>query len=323
MTDPLREMDEISRLLGVRPSELRQYARRQSGEGGWQGFIRGLLDTLTGGRSGRSAQTRRNQDSLFEQIANAVLGGGRGGRGTRTPPGTSAPTPSPGGNGPVPPPPPGGFSTRALPTPQPPGGGPGVHRSLRSTQAAPPLPGESDLPFGEEILVTNSSNVFSFSYKRMPGVATGNLYVTYHGHQINKHATSRGTVAAKGMPREQLVGTLGKTLTGARGGRGSMYCYFDVPPNVFTRMKAASSKGKFVWDALRIRGTIYGHQYRYQLVQGQVTPGVGVYIPRKATRKGFRTRSVADLGTGVRGFQTSTLPEQTFSTRSNGGRRRR
>jgi hypothetical protein len=184
---------------------------------------------------------------------------------------------------------------------------------------APPRDGETS-PLSEEVLcVGQSSNVYSFAYD----FESSTLFVTYQGHKLNTRSLKRKKrIVGKSRSREQLVGELGRTVTNERGGRGALYSYLDVPVRVFERMKLAASKGKFVWNELRIRGSIYGHKYRYLLIQGQVSTqrGVGgVYVPRKATPQGFRTRSVAELGTGRRSFQTSTLPQQDgFRTRRVG-----
>lgn len=59
---------------------------------------------------------------------------------------------------------------------------------------------------------------------------------------------------------------------------GALYQYANVPPKVFISMLKASSKGTYIWDHIRIRGTLSGHRFDYQLV------GVsGGYVPRKAT----------------------------------------
>lgn len=77
-----------------------------------------------------------------------------------------------------------------------------------------------------------------------------------------------------------------------RGGKrpssaGPTYVYFDVPIKKFEQFQAASesSAGKAVWDYLRVRGSMWQHQHRYRLAQVQ-----GDYIPRKATRDGFKER---------------------------------
>ena len=183
---------------------------------------------------------------------------------------------------------------------------------------APPREGEES-GYGEEIFTPQSSNVFSFSFKR-EARTRGTLYVTFKANTFHSGSLSRGKGSLGG--REQLHGAGGHTVSGKSNSRGAMYAYYDVPVVVYERMKRATSKGKFVWDELRVRGTIYGHKYTYQLVQGQVAPQHGgVYIPRKATKRGFATRSVGDLGTGRRGFQSSTLPSQRgFSTRRSLGR---
>jgi len=59
---------------------------------------------------------------------------------------------------------------------------------------------------------------------------------------------------------------------------GSLYQYFDVDPRMFLAMHQAPSKGVWIWDKLRVRGTVSGHQKDYRLV------GIShEYVPRKAT----------------------------------------
>lgn len=64
----------------------------------------------------------------------------------------------------------------------------------------------------------------------------------------------------------------------AEGGPGPLYFYQNVPPEIFQSFRTAASKGGFVWDRLRIRGTVSGHRYDYSLAG--ITAG---YVPRKAT----------------------------------------
>lgn len=68
---------------------------------------------------------------------------------------------------------------------------------------------------------------------------------------------------------------------GVRQGKGSLYHYINVPPEVFQAFRAAASKGKFVWDRLRIRGSVSGHQYYYWLAA--IRDG---YVPRQARQVG-------------------------------------
>lgn len=130
-----------------------------------------------------------------------------------------------------------------------------------------------------------SSNVYGYYFER-EARRTGILYVTF---------------------KQQIQGT------GARGdGPGSTYAYYDVPVRKYQDFKrrSAESAGKAVWDYLRVRGTIWAHQHNYRLVQ--VT---GDYVPRKATRKGYRERHLPVHGTGRREYRRSTLPENLFLDR--------
>lgn len=304
-----RHLEQLAAGLGLSTSMVRRYAKGLAPVT----WLQRLSNLLTGG--GRSSDRMKPTElppAVLAAIESAMGGSTREApeerRGGRRGAGNAPPPPrQPGGGRTIPPLPPDGSDSL------PPGG---FNRSRFNPNYAPPLPGETN-PLSEEIVVVGqSSNVYSFAYDSQAST----LYVTYQGHKINPGSISRGRVKrGRGRSRPQLKGELGSTVTGERGGRGAMYAYFDVPARVFQRMKLATSKGKFVWDELRQRGTIHGHKYRYSLVQGYVShqKGVqGVYIPRKATAGGFRSRSVADLGTGKRGFQTSTLPAQGgFSTR--------
>ena len=108
-----------------------------------------------------------------------------------------------------------------------------------------------------------------------------------------------------------LVRFLGGTGS-HRSGPGAMYRYRDVPRSVFDAFKRAASKGKFVWDELRVRGSISGHQYDYELAAIE-----GEYVPRQAV-VGFRGRGGEAYV--PRNFQgrRSTLPAQ--QVRGSGGR---
>lgn len=80
-----------------------------------------------------------------------------------------------------------------------------------------------------------------------------------------------------------LVRYLAELPNGRRGGPGPLYEYFKVPSILFERFKQAGSKGKFVWDNLRIRGTKSGHKFQYDL--SGITQG---YVPRRAQLVYFR-----------------------------------
>jgi hypothetical protein len=133
-------------------------------------------------------------------------------------------------------------------------------------------------------LTPGSSNVYGY-YFETESRKQGILYVTFL-------ASYRGEV---------------------RQGPGTTYAYYDVPVKKFREFQraTASSAGSAVWDYLRLRGTTWGHQHQYRLVQAH-----GEYVPRKATRGGFKTRNVPEIGeTGRRTYRRSTLPESTFPDR--------
>lgn len=114
----------------------------------------------------------------------------------------------------------------------------------------------------------------------------------------------------------------------ARGGEarpnapGALYQYANVPPRVFLGMLKASSKGTYIWDHIRIRGTLSGHRFDYQLV------GIsGGYVPRKATLgaggEWYLQREVRTAGGGMaRSSRPNALvrPLTGAPNRGNNGR---
>lgn len=181
---------------------------------------------------------------------------------------------------------------------------------------------EEESAWSDEFLCPTSSNVYSFQQHQVPGAKTATLYVTFRAAVFKGGSFESGTVTHKGRTSgRQLKGTGGVHATGwARPfSPGARYAYYNTPPDLFQKMKDSYSRGKFVWDKLRVRGTIHGHQYAYSLVSAQVLPGAGgAYVPRRATKSGFKTRTLAEAGTGRRGFVTSTLPASAnggFTTR--------
>lgn len=144
--------------------------------------------------------------------------------------------------------------------------------------------------FDNAIETPQSSNVYSFAYD----AEEGSLFVVF---KAGGKKDSRGH-----RPHVE----------------GAMYVYGGklrpVPPVVYGDMVHRASKGKVVWDRLRVKGTVWGHQYPYRLVQGDFHHAgfqdrKDEYVPRKATRKGFAVRQVAYTGVGRRGGQVkSTLP---------------
>jgi hypothetical protein len=113
--------------------------------------------------------------------------------------------------------------------------------------------------------VVASSSVYGYYFELERG-QSGLLYVTFLGNGPNGTRTNTP---------------------------GYTYVYFDVPTTKFNEFQRASedSAGKAVWDYLRVRGSSWQHQHRYRLVQVN-----GDYVPRKATRDGFKTRHLLPVG---------------------------
>lgn len=166
--------------------------------------------------------------------------------------------------------------------------------------AAPSFQGdESPQDFiGNMILTPQSSNVYGFNYDERNKI----LYVQYNAPARPYKYT------------EKVSSCSGETYTMGhrRHVPGPIYAYGSraqgVPKHVFDEMKATTSKGEFVWQKLRICGTIHGHQYPYILIAPTMMGDGGVYVPRKATRFGYRVRTVPVAGLRRRGFHRSNLP---------------
>jgi len=211
-------------------------------------------------------------------------------------------------------------------SPQEPGGPTILPKQLRQPDEPPPrIPQAQPVPAGQEeefvpasqvsgiqmIPVDNSSNVYSFGYDPQTKV----MRVIYLAASVRGSSVSGNVGTAQGKSRRHRPrGALGRTVTQDRRGMGPAYDYYNVPANIFERFQGQASKGKAVWDLLRVRGTIEGHRYEYSLVaagqsnilgaQGQVT-GSLLYVPRRAVRGGF----VGRIGPrGVPGRLKSLLP---------------
>lgn len=99
-----------------------------------------------------------------------------------------------------------------------------------------------------------------------------------------------------------------KSRDGQRTGMGSVYKYLHVKPDEYQSLREASSKGSWVWDTLRERGTVVGHRKPYFLVaiaggyvprqarfSGTATAGAEIFEPRNLLLAGGR-RGVSRLG---------------------------
>lgn len=120
--------------------------------------------------------------------------------------------------------------------------------------------------------------------------------------------SQHGTLKIRFLQKDRRRG--GKSRTA-----GPQYEYENVHPYVFESMRTASSKGSFVWDRIRIRGTVSGHRYRYKLAG--IAQG---YVPREAKaygqgdkRKEYfigRQQSFTNAKTGEQRTFQSALPDR-------------
>ena len=191
------------------------------------------------------------------------------------------------------------------PTPRQPGAGPEGKRLPREIVAETQQPTleqfTRDVIAGTMFEVRKSSNVHSIGFViQSPTDREGDLFVRF----------------------------LGTAADGTRSGPGPVYQYKGVPLDLFREFLVAASAGRFVWDHLRVRGTVSGHRFPYELVGI-----VGDYVPRQAgLRRGqpgefFLKRTFTDTrynsktGRLERVKLTSRLPEQRVSMRGpNPGR---
>lgn len=107
------------------------------------------------------------------------------------------------------------------------------------------------------------------------------------GEMIRVQSSNVHSIGFEWNDKQPENGTLKVRFLDSEGGRktskgGATYHYYDVHPRVFIEFQRAASKGKFVWDRLRVRGTVSGHQYRYGLARISSSG----YVPRQATRIG-------------------------------------
>ena len=174
------------------------------------------------------------------------------------------------------------------------------HADYTRGAMVPPGEGESDV-FADMIMTPESSNVYGFTYDETRGV----LYIMYRA-PLDAVEERPWTNSCTGEDYKLQVRPFVPGPMYAYGGRSR-----PVPKWMFEELKGASSKGTWVWDRLRVCGSFYEHQFPYTLASPAME-GI-LYVPRKATRKGFRVRSVATVGKGRRSYLTSNLSDNLFN----------
>lgn len=187
----------------------------------------------------------------------------------------------------------------------------------------PPEPGPAPFPLGsrkQRVSIGGSSRVYDendpvFSGE-MVDVDSSNVHSI--GYLFDVNNPTKGTLMVRFLQSRGSGGQGGKNR---QKGPGPLYYYHGVHPNTFDAFLKAGSKGGFVWDRLRIRGTVSGHRVPYEL-RG-ITNG---YVPRKATRYGQkeyflqRQMKMRSTRTGSTRTFTSSLPDQFVQDLNGGGR---
>lgn len=198
-------------------------------------------------------------------------------------------------------------------TGQPPAGGGGGGRNRLPPAAPPQGPPDDDSPHpnvrimpdgrwrirGPGYLRTLNPDHPALTGRMVP-VTSSNVHSI--GYVFNFDAPLRGTMMVRYWQRNR-----------AGSGRvpGPTYEYLRIHPDFFDDLWIqASSKGRWIWDNIRIRGTVAGHQYSYNLARAAQN-----YLPRRARVVNGRQvlerrRRVAERRDGSRYVLTSPLPTE-------------
>lgn len=142
----------------------------------------------------------------------------------------------------------------------------------------------------------------------------------FSGEMVEVQSSNVHSIGFLWNDTNPMQGTLKvRFLQNSRKGKGRiagpLYYYYNVNPGVFDAFLRAGSPGGFVWDRLRIRGTVSGHRFHYEL-RG-ISEG---YLPRKATRYGNneyftgRRAQFQNVRTGQTQEFESQLPDQFVQT---------
>lgn len=182
-----------------------------------------------------------------------------------------------------------------------------AEREARNAADAPPPP-----EYGYRRTEPRGRGVFGHNagYDENDPVMTGEMIrvsssnVHSIGYRWNEENPSQGTLVVRFLEGES------KKKTAA----GPTYSYYNVHPQVFKAFQLAASKGKFVWDRLRIRGTVTGHQFDYRLIG----TGASGYVPRQAKRYGRNEYFIGRSVQAANGQQMrSALPDRMVNRLSN------
>jgi hypothetical protein len=174
-----------------------------------------------------------------------------------------------------------------------------IDRNVANSQASrsQPIPGQIEVHIGGRKRFYRDSDPILTG--EMIPVSSSNVHSI--GYQFNWEQPHRGELLVRFLQKRG-----DKSL-----GPGPLYSYADIHPDLFDAFRDAASKGRWVWDRLRIRGTVTGHQKRYKLIGV-----VNGYVPRQAVRFGGnqyfvqRQLQMQSQKTGRRATLSSSLPDQ-------------
>lgn len=165
----------------------------------------------------------------------------------------------------------------------------------------------TDIDYGDANRRNRVSNSDPLITGEMIPVVSSNVHSI--GFRLDANDSSADLQSSKGT-------LIIRFLADGRGGKktapGASYFYYDVPARVFQEFRRAASKGGFVWDNIRVRGTVSGHKYSYDLagiVDGYVPRQAG--LKRGAQGEWYLKRRFRDGGGNV--FE-SRLPETQVKT---------
>lgn len=138
---------------------------------------------------------------------------------------------------------------------------------------------EQATPEAEVHKTPGSSHVYSYVW-----VSDEHTVLEDGGININPYGKSTSTTGT-------LIVTFKEWVPGMKqkdrpNTPGPTYAYASVTRHKYEAFASSDSAGEAVWDYLRVRGTVSGHQHAYRLIS--VT---GEYIPRMATPFGFQRRN--------------------------------
>lgn len=146
-----------------------------------------------------------------------------------------------------------------------------------------------------EILL-ESSNIYSVAFDEDEGI----LYVRFRAEGA---PIGYKTMTSICSGKEHKVG-IRAAVPGVLYAYGSAHRRMTMQD--FQAFISAHSPGQHLWSNYRVCGSQWEHQVPYSIVDAPQ----GHSIPRRATRRGLRVRSVPNVGMGRRGFRSSTLPER-------------